>query len=146
MRYSAPILALAILAHLSSGCLGDRCGPGEVLQGGVCIELSVDSSTDLLADSQRDSSVDQRSDALGDYLVDTFADAGDAATGLGEPCSGDAECTGAADYCAIQPPATSGYCTFTGCDPQADTCPEGYVCFDLSRFDPKLPAFCMKKP
>jgi hypothetical protein len=67
--------------------------------------------------------------------------------GFGAPCKDGAnhsDCPCAADYCAVQPGQTTGYCTKTGCVEDPNICPSGYTCFDLSKFAPDLPAFCSK--
>ena len=67
------------------------------------------------------------------------------AVGFGAACKSDADCTCAADYCALLPGASDGYCTKTGCTvSDASICPSGWACFDLSRFVPGQPAFCRK--
>lgn len=66
------------------------------------------------------------------------------ARGFGAPCARDADCTCAANYCALSPGARTGYCSVTGCSAEASVCPSGYSCFDLSRFAAGLPAFCAK--
>jgi hypothetical protein len=64
--------------------------------------------------------------------------------GFQSPCTDDenhSECTCEADYCAIMPGATEGFCTVTGCVEDPDKCPDGYMCFDLSPFGVDL-SFC----
>ncbi len=49
--------------------------------------------------------------------------------GLGEPCTEDAQCERfQADFCAVNPLSSTGYCTFTNC--AADSCPAQYLCCD----------------
>jgi hypothetical protein len=68
-----------------------------------------------------------------------------AAAAFGRPCS-DAQthrdCGCGADYCAIQPGQSSGYCTATGCTQDPTVCPANWGCFDLSGFDPSAPSIC----
>jgi hypothetical protein len=69
--------------------------------------------------------------------------------GFGAACStsgADAEaCPCApAGYCALMPGQTQGYCTATDCKSNPSLCPSGWSCFDLSAFDPSLPAICAK--
>lgn len=135
---------------LAGGCLDERCGDLEYVDG-VCVE-KVPPTTDQGADTKvvkADGAAADlvASDASADAVVAdaTPADTG-AISGLGDSCKTDADCKGTADYCALQPPATTGYCTVTGCDPKVPaSCPSGYYCFDLSIFDPKLPKMCAKK-
>lgn len=66
--------------------------------------------------------------------------------GFGTVCTADAECTTNAPYCALQPSATSGYCTRQNCtveDPAA-TCPATWTCLDLNMFSPGLGTMCRK--
>jgi hypothetical protein len=49
-----------------------------------------------------------------------------------------------AGYCALMPGQTQGYCTATDCKANRSVCPSGWSCFDLSIFDPTLPAICAK--
>lgn len=49
-----------------------------------------------------------------------------------------------AGYCALMPGQTQGYCTATDCKANPSVCPSGWSCFDLSVFDPTLPAICAK--
>jgi hypothetical protein len=62
--------------------------------------------------------------------------------GFGTPCEDDSACTCAANYCALMPGQTAGYCTKTGCKEDASLCPSGSSCFDLSLFSPGLPSIC----
>jgi len=60
---------------------------------------------------------------------------------LGDYCESAADCSAAADYCAIQPGNSSGYCTPTGCDEDPSLCPAPFHCED--RFVAfGAPAFC----
>ncbi|HEX5659152.1 MAG TPA: hypothetical protein VFX59_18290, partial [Polyangiales bacterium] len=62
--------------------------------------------------------------------------------GWGAACKTDAECPCAANYCALMPGQTAGYCTKTGCKTDPSVCPSGWSCFDLSLFAADLPAIC----
>jgi hypothetical protein len=70
--------------------------------------------------------------------------AGGDALGFGAPCREDAECTCAADYCALMPGQSKGYCSKTGCDVTPSVCPTDYSCLDLSKFVAGQPAICTK--
>ncbi|HOU92050.1 MAG TPA: hypothetical protein PLU22_13455 [Polyangiaceae bacterium] len=64
---------------------------------------------------------------------------------LGAPCADGtthSDCGCDATYCAVQPGATEGMCTRTGCVEDPSLCPEGYSCLDLSAFQPGLPSLC----
>ena len=67
-----------------------------------------------------------------------------ATSDFGASCQTDANCSGAADYCAKMPGQSSGTCTVTGCKEQPSRCPSGYGCFDLSQFAAGLPSICTK--
>jgi hypothetical protein len=60
-------------------------------------------------------------------------------------CTDNAGCSCAeANYCALMPGQTQGYCTATGCKDDPSVCPSGWSCFDLGAFGPDLPSICMK--
>jgi hypothetical protein len=64
--------------------------------------------------------------------------------GFESPCTdaqNHTDCTCEADYCALMPGQTEGFCTVTGCVDDPDACPAGWECFDLSAFVPGL-NFC----
>jgi len=66
--------------------------------------------------------------------------------GFGAACSDaveHSECPCAADYCAVMPGQSEGYCTATGCNDDPSVCPEGWSCLDLSGFQPGAPAICL---
>ena len=64
-----------------------------------------------------------------DTASDSSTDA--APSGLGATCEGDADCAGYdADYCAIAPGESEGYCTEADCDPGG--CASGYQCCDCT--------------
>jgi hypothetical protein len=147
MRRIVQCLALfSIVPLLTGGCMDDRCGERLDYVDGVCVEKSRPQT-----DQGADIKVIKADGAASDLVVSDAdavvapADTG-AITGLGDICKTSAECKGTAYYCALQPPATTGYCTITGCDPKVpSSCPSGYYCFDLSIFNPKLPKMCAKK-
>lgn len=78
----------------------------------------------------------------------TAAPGGDAGTcalpddGWGATCKTDGDCPCGANYCALMPGQSSGYCTKTGCKADPSLCPSGWSCFDLSLFAADLPAIC----
>jgi hypothetical protein len=53
------------------------------------------------------------------------------------------DCPCAADYCAIMPGQTSGYCTRSGCKDDPSVCPAEWSCFDVSAFQAGAPAICL---
>jgi len=116
MRYTALI---AIALFVAWGCAPDnRCGDDLVLMGDVCIIPSTDT------DSETDT--DQNPDG-GDT---------DETSGIGEPCTADGdECADHdADYCASQPGADEGYCTYDECASDQLICPDPYQCCDMGSF------------
>lgn len=71
-------------------------------------------------------------------------DAQAASEAFGASCTSDGDCKCAANYCALMPGQTTGYCTAKGCKDDPSVCPEAWSCFDLSAFSSDLPAICMK--
>jgi hypothetical protein len=66
--------------------------------------------------------------------------------GFGAACTDaveHSECSCAADYCAVMPGQSEGYCTVTGCKDDPSVCPEDWSCFDLSAFQSGAPAICL---
>jgi hypothetical protein len=59
-----------------------------------------------------------------------------------DACSTSADCRCDVNYCAVQPGATEGICTRTGCAEDPSVCPASFNCLDLSVFDSSLPSFC----
>lgn len=70
--------------------------------------------------------------------------AGDGCAGpevaFGTSCGGPDDCGCPAPYCAIQPGASVGFCTVTGCKEHPSVCPATYGCLDLTAFG--APSFC----
>lgn len=71
------------------------------------------------------------------------ASGGDA-RGYGAPCKAQMDCSCEANYCALMPGQSEGYCTTTECTMASKACPSGWSCFDLSRFAPGQPAICTR--
>jgi hypothetical protein len=75
------------------------------------------------------------------------ASVGGDAGGFGAPCKdgvNHSDCPCAANYCAVMPGQSMGYCTSSGCNEPGASCPDGFSCFDLSRFAPDQPAICTR--
>lgn len=68
--------------------------------------------------------------------------AGAGANAFGASCSDASECPAPTDWCAVQPPDTTGFCTRQGCLDDPSICPDEWSCMDLSVFSPTLPAIC----
>lgn len=109
----------ALLFCALTGCIGDRCSPGQILRESKCVPISID----------------------GGGLEDGGADGG--AEGFAAPCSGNEDCTGKADFCVVFPGSPEGYCTYQDCEQEPDSCPDEYTCVDLSKFLPTLPKACI---
>jgi hypothetical protein len=90
-----------------------------------------------------DAGVGMQSDASGATCTSVGGDA----RGFGAPCKdgvNHSDCPCEANYCAIMPGQSTGYCTSSGCNSPGAACPDGYSCFDLSRFAPGQPAICTR--
>ena len=70
--------------------------------------------------------------------------ADDMPTGLGEPCTSNADCEGFdADFCPFDPTTGEGSCTLSECTLKADTvCPTDWQCCDFPEYIP-YPPFCV---
>jgi hypothetical protein len=64
--------------------------------------------------------------------------------GFGAACAADGDCTCAANYCAMMPGQTMGYCSKKGCKQDPRICPANYSCFDVSAFQAGAPSICIK--
>ncbi len=118
-------LCLFPLLLLLGGCPLAECDDSQVLANGGCFVVEPDAAPGPDA---------------GDG--DGGADAGDVQR-LGLSCTATGqECGGDADFCAVEPGKTDGFCTRTGCKTQPTLCPDGWICLDLSIFDPTLPSLC----
>jgi hypothetical protein len=112
---------------------------------GVPIANCIVTFGDAVSTPELDAAVDDR-DASADpdaSVPDTCTGANADDQGFGAPCTTDAQCTCAADYCALMPGQATGYCTFTGCVEDASVCPTDSSCFDVSIFQPGAPAICL---
>jgi hypothetical protein len=113
------VLLCAILAPACEISDADRCPDGYVYDAErrfCVVDPGGDGDTD--ADSDADSDADTDPD-------------GGPPSGLGEACASQEECEGYdADYCAINPMTSVGYCTIQDCEMGA--CPDGYQCCDCT--------------
>ena len=127
-------LFLALLGVALVGCANDAtCDPGQEPRGGYCVTVTVDAGP-TTADAA--SAADAGACTLGDAGVDS----------IGTLCTdnvGHSECDCTAPYCSISPGESEGICTRTGCVEDPAVCPAGYMCMDLSVFDPELPSLCV---
>jgi hypothetical protein len=116
------VFALA-LGCVASGCiLGERCGPDEDFQDGLCVRVESDGG-------RADGTTHQDSDQ----------------TGLGQECTGGASCPVLAPVCVILPGQQTGYCTLEECSLEPDDCPHGYYCMDISAYKPEYTTICLKE-
>lgn len=135
MRRGGVLATLASLAlTLPWGCADTaECDPGQELVNGECLPLPA--GTGGGAGAPSDAAAGDAPDA-----PDTVDGCVGPAVEFGAACSGDADCGCPADYCALQPGTTVGYCTVTGCKEEPALCTGGYRCLDLSAFG--APSFC----
>lgn len=132
----ASLLAAGVL--WISGCLGDRCDPGQILTNGQCVATSdalpPDSGQGDLGASTPDAG------GAGDM------GAGDTvAQNLGQACVKSEDCDGVASFCVVMPGQTTGYCTIKDCTITPNDCPKGYTCMDISSYVPGIPNLCIKQ-
>jgi hypothetical protein len=119
------LVLFSFFSYLLVGCLGDRCGPGEVLEEGQC--RSTRSAPDDGAVD--DGAVDDDGGGMGDVCTEA---------GINDQCKGEA------DLCIVMPGQTQGYCTTQGCTAEPNDCPAPYTCMDLSTFEPSLTTACVQ--
>jgi hypothetical protein len=116
------LLAATLAMSQLPACLGDRCGPDQVLVDTVC--MSADAGPE--AGPADGPAGDAEGDATGPSVP------------VGGTCTDQPDCVGETNVCIIVPGAPSGYCSIQGCTMQPDSCPQGYVCTDLTAFVPGL--------
>lgn len=105
------------------GCLDDRCGPGQVLDGYNCATTAAAQDASDTQDTQGDGT----------------------ASLLGAPCHtyvGD--CQGTYSACVIFPGQTTGYCSLPNCLQAPDDCPSGYRCIDVSAYTNLAKTACIR--
>lgn len=148
-------LIATALALVVWGCDDNTggCSDDEGLVDGDCVPLSSvggsgGGSGDAVG-SDAGGDVVSSPDAAPDEGPAEVGDGGGQASALGDPCADPdqhTDCHGDyAHYCSVQPGATEGYCSPTGCVETPELCPEGWKCFDLSLFDPSLPSICIEE-
>lgn len=134
----AAMITLSSAIALFWGCAnGASCDPGYEVVNGSCVAIVSPPGVP-----------DGGGGAGGAPEDPSVCDSADSATGtFGAPCSdgeGHTDCACPAPICAIQPGATSGFCTQIHCDRDASVCPSGYSCFDLRALDPSYPSTCVE--
>lgn len=148
------LLTLVFMLAAAQGCdASEPCDSDQVFEGSVCAPAPRAAG----AGTGGSHAASAGADAGGVIAIDAGVEASaaaDAATGctqaledaLGVACSAPGECGCAAPYCAVIPGQSAGYCTTQDCDPAADDCPSGYMCFDLSSVGVSgVPTFCVKQ-
>lgn len=65
------------------------------------------------------------------------------ASAFGDACATNADCHCEVDFCAVNPGASAGVCTRTGCLEDPSICPGAWKCLDLAVFSSDLPAICV---
>jgi hypothetical protein len=142
-------LSVGALFIASVGCANDaECNDGQELQGGACVPASSgQGGSSGAAGTAGSGSTSGAAGTAGVAGSSGAAGSAGACTGFdfGQTCSdgqGHTDCGCAADYCAVQPGQSSGYCTAAGCKEDPSICPDGWTCLDLSVFDPSLPSIC----
>ena len=150
-RISAACLLLSFVgAGGASGCLYDssnRCDPGQSYDPGSGLCICAAGSNTITGDHGCTPCGDhevaandactcdvgyQRSGGSGPCVI--------VPTGLGDPCTADADCTVNALFATCQMTANGGYCTNINCASD-DDCTGGYACNSGSD-----PAFCQRPP
>jgi hypothetical protein len=149
---SALLLAALLSAAGLSACHDDEvCNPGLELKDGVCVPIPKQADPPMTADAGTEHPTGDAAGAGGSggagdgSAPDTTPDTGTAAadvgtidaatdaptTNFGKTCMTSAACaqSGPATFCAIQPPATMGFCSKTGCDTTPSVCPTGWSCY-----------------
>jgi len=140
-------LMILLLGALAACTIDDPCGPDLVLDEDVagCVAKPVDAGFP-------DAGFQDAGDAGADADAGDEADSGEPDTGVcADPGYGDVctatgpgpECPCEANFCALQPGSSAGFCTRTHCLPPDPECPDGYTCMDLSALAPELGSLCV---
>jgi hypothetical protein len=111
------ILSLC-LTLLAAGCIDEPCDPGQELIVGLCQRVLPDGW-------------------VGDARVEDAGEldgAAEVSVPFNSVCSGDAECGGATNFCAVVPGEAAGFCTHTGCVEDPAVCPQDMTCLDLAPY------------
>jgi hypothetical protein len=132
------LIALSSALSLSYGCANDAsCDPGFEVVSGSCVATTPPAGVP-----------DGGGGAGGAPEDPSVCDDTEPQTGtFGAACTdgeGHSDCACPAPICAIQPGATSGFCTQIYCDRDPSVCPSGFSCFDLSALDPSYPPTCVE--
>lgn len=125
-----PIACLACVCLASLGCADtSSCDPDQDFVGGRCVTRAP-GPTD--GGPAPDATL-------------TCEDGGvEGGTDFGAVCVDSAGCGCPAPFCSVQPGATEGMCTQSGCVEDPSLCPAGWRCFDLSLFMAGLPSICIE--
>ncbi len=128
-----------LLSGLAFGCSVEPCDSTQRLdKTGFCVEQTTGGTAGGPADA---------TDTAGVSGEGGSTQGGEASceqpSSFGDACARSQDCRCEVDYCALQPGATEGVCTRTGCVEDPSICPASWQCLDLSAFDASLPAICV---
>ncbi|MEN9580866.1 MAG: hypothetical protein RJA70_3875 [Pseudomonadota bacterium] len=152
--YRTKYKLLTGLSLLLAGCgdsEADACGQGQVYRDGACEEEmrqgsgGMDSGKKGTAPSPGGADSAADNSGGGEPAVGGGADAGAVDPAFGAACEQHTDCKGPTDYC-VASPLGAPYCSASGCDADASICPEGWTCFDVSKFAPGEPFICAQPP
>jgi len=129
------IVAVGALSGLWNCANSASCDPGWEVEGSRCVPIAVPPVEP------------GEGGAAGAAPEATLCDPSLPPEGsFGAPCQdgeNHTDCACPAPVCAIQPGATSGFCTEVDCVNRPEVCPSGWSCFDLSAIDPSYPPICV---
>ena len=128
-------LAVIVALPLASACNsdGEPCDPNQIMKDRLCVPAPVEAGP-----------APDVEETVDGEIVDAVAEVPTVMGMFGKTCmmAGDsAECAAPAPYCAVQPGATTGYCSVHGCaeDPTLST--SGWSCFRIAGI-----SVCTKPP
>jgi hypothetical protein len=138
-------VALALLgtASLVSACNDDGkpCDPDQMLKNRTCFDIPVEAGSMDVGGGGTDEDAETPDGEIADIAT---TDEGGGGSVFGRNCvmsGNDPECVAPAPYCAVQPGATTGYCTTLGCKADMSLCPPGWTCFVIASINLD---FCLK--
>lgn len=131
-------LATTLLLVACTQSEDDACGKGDVYRDGGCHPAPV--STAGTAPVMTDGGAGNEAAGAGGAGSPSAAD-----PNFGLVCRTTEDCQGPTDYCVPMSPFDSRYCSARDCDPSdASTCPAGWTCTDLNRFQKGEPWACTR--
>lgn len=157
MRFTSTSSLACLVAAVLAACAADsECEGGYDLVGDLCLMHTPDSGSSGVPSDAATAPDATRTTDSGDPARDEDAGQvpgtsdcepgpGGDDDGFGGTCidaTSHRDCTCEADFCAIQPGTTEGFCTREGCGDDPGICPDGWSCFDLRSVGG--PSFCVK--